>query len=568
MLYDGEEVELTPEQEEWATYFAKYLGTEHVKKPQFCANFFKDWLKFLNPPGSKTKHKIQVFEKCDFTPIYNYLKQQQELKKKRTKEEKMAEKAEKQRLKEKYGYAIVDGRKEAVANFTVEPPGLFLGRGNHPKAGKFKLRVMPEQVTLNLDANAPTPEVPIPGHKWGGRVENKEVAWLATWKDNIFGESKYVLFAASSSLRGKTDREKFETARKLKSYIDKIRAQYTAELTAKDDVIRQRATALWVIDHLALRVGNEKNTQDEADTVGCCSLRVEHVKLHPPKTIELDFLGKDSMRYHNTVEVDEQVYKNFERFLKNKSPHEKVFDLLTTQALNKHLSDQMSGLTAKVFRTFNASYTLVQELAKLDPAALAKMTPEEKVVFFNKCNRQVAILCNHQKTVAKNIAEQMQRIDKKIQEIKDKKKELKEHLKALKEGKIEKKKKKSKRKESETSNDNSESEDASKKETKNGETSDDKKKKKRKLPDDPEKIKAQIQKLDARLNALRLKKQDKDENKEVALGTSKINYIDPRIVIAWCTKAGLNINKVFSKTVRERFSWAFEEVEKNPDFQF
>jgi DNA topoisomerase-1 len=65
-----------------------------------------------------------------------------------------------------------------------------------------------------------------------------------------------------------------------------------------------------------------------------------------------------------------------------------------------------------------------------------------------------------------------------------------------------------------------------------------------------------------------LKKQDKDENKEVALGTSKINYIDPRIVIAWCTKAGLNINKVFSKTVRERFSWAFEEVEKNPDFQF
>jgi DNA topoisomerase-1 len=52
-----------------------------------------------------------------------------------------AEKAEKQRLKEKYGYAIVDGRKEAVANFTVEPPGLFLGRGNHPKAGKFKVRL-------------------------------------------------------------------------------------------------------------------------------------------------------------------------------------------------------------------------------------------------------------------------------------------------------------------------------------------------------------------------------------------------------------------------------------------
>jgi DNA topoisomerase-1 len=53
-----------------------------------------------------------------------------------------AEKAEKQRLKEKFGYAIVDGRKEAVANFTVEPPGLFLGRGNHPKAGRFKVSLL------------------------------------------------------------------------------------------------------------------------------------------------------------------------------------------------------------------------------------------------------------------------------------------------------------------------------------------------------------------------------------------------------------------------------------------
>jgi DNA topoisomerase-1 len=65
--------------------------------------------------------------------------------------------------------------------------------------------------------------------------------------------------------------------------------------------------------------------------VGCCSLRVEHVKLHPPRTIEFDFLGKDSMRYHNIVEVDEQVYKNFERFMKGKSQSDKVFDLLTVR---------------------------------------------------------------------------------------------------------------------------------------------------------------------------------------------------------------------------------------------
>ena len=62
-----------------------------------------------------------------------------------------------------------------------------------------------------------------------------------------------------------------------------------------------------MIDRLALRVGNEKD-EDEADTVGCCSLRVEHitVKLDQNKVV-LDFLGKDSMRYYNEVKLDSSV---------------------------------------------------------------------------------------------------------------------------------------------------------------------------------------------------------------------------------------------------------------------
>jgi DNA topoisomerase-1 len=86
--------------------------------------------------------------------------------------------------------------------------------------------------------------------------------------------------------------------------------------------IRQRAIALYFIDKvntknsflsflitffhlflfkLALRVGNEKD-EDEADTVGCCSLRVEHITLYDriegigENIVEFDFLGKDSIR--------------------------------------------------------------------------------------------------------------------------------------------------------------------------------------------------------------------------------------------------------------------------------
>lgn len=68
-----------------------------------------------------------------------------------------------------------------------------------------------------------------------------------------------------------------------------------------------------MIDKLALRVGNEKG-DDEADTVGCCSLRVEHVSFEQEDQITLDFLGKDSMRFLKTVPVLPIVYKLIKKF--------------------------------------------------------------------------------------------------------------------------------------------------------------------------------------------------------------------------------------------------------------
>lgn len=46
-------MKLTPEQEEWATYYANYLETDHVKNKIFNKNFFEDWLKVLNPDKRK-----------------------------------------------------------------------------------------------------------------------------------------------------------------------------------------------------------------------------------------------------------------------------------------------------------------------------------------------------------------------------------------------------------------------------------------------------------------------------------------------------------------------------------
>ncbi len=51
---------------------------------------------------------------------------------------------------------------------------------------------------------------------------------------------------------------------------------------------------------------------------------------------------------------------------------------------------------------------------------------------------------------------------------------------------------------------------------------------------------------------------DKEENKDIALGTSKLNYLDPRISVAWCKKFQVPIEKVYSKTQRDKFRWAID----------
>lgn len=115
-------------------------------------------------------------------------------------------------------------------------------------------------------------------------------------------------------------------------HIDRIRKDYTRELKDEVMVNRQRATAVYLIDKFALRAGNEKG-EDEADTVGCCSLKFEHITLKPPNKVIFDFLGKDSIRFYDEVEVEDQVFKNLKIFKKNKEDGDEIFDRLTVSDL-------------------------------------------------------------------------------------------------------------------------------------------------------------------------------------------------------------------------------------------
>ena len=484
---NNEKINLNPLAEEYATLYAKYINTKYVENSKFNKNFWKDWKKTLSKDI-----KISSLEECNFSEIIKYLEKKKEKRLSRSKEEKIRIKEENNKLVEKYKYAIVDEKKEPVGNFRIEPPGIFLGRGCHPLMGKIKKRIQPEDITINISKDAKVPEPP-EGHKWKEVVHIRDNWWLASWKDDITGKTKYVWLADSSSYKSASDMHKFDLARKLNSRISKIRKINNENLNSKNAKIKELATALYIIDKLALRIGNEKG-KDAADTVGVSSLRVEHIDLLENNKIKLDFLGKDSIRYVKKFTVSNEVYDNLKLFTSNKDKKDHLFYLASPELINKYLQAFMKNLTSKVFRTFNASDLFEKELNKISKK-YENYKKEDKINLIkneiNIANKKVALLCNHQKAVSKNFSESIKKFDVRINEQLDKKEILQKEIEEIKDTNNKKKLKKKNKK---------------------------------------------ISIINLRIKKFKLLKKSKIELKNVALGTSKINYIDPRIIVVFLKK--------------------------------
>ncbi|CBJ32924.1 conserved unknown protein [Ectocarpus siliculosus] len=571
LKYDGKEVHLTTQQEEVATFYASMPldGPQLAEQGKvFNKNFFTDFKAVLGKG-----HVIKDFKLLDFSAIRAHLDITKQIKLAATDGEKAAAKTVKEELVHKYSYAIVDGHLEKVGNYNVEPPGLFRGRGEHPKTGKLKARVTASDIAINCAEGVCVPRCNMPGYAWQSVQHNPSATWLSKW-DGLLAGTKYMMLAASSSFKGKSDMAKYDKAMKLKGFIERIRTDYVKKLSSSDRRTKQIATAVWIIDKLALRVGGEKG-QDEADTVGCCSLRTEHLTFHATNNeIDLEFLGKDSMLFKETIDFDRygdvgrRVFKNLQAFCKGKRQSEEVFDYLDPSILNLHLQSLMPGLTAKVFRTYNASDTLQQKLP--GEAALAGLSVAEKVALYNLANREVAILCNHQRTVSSAQKEGLEKQRDRLAMLTKQKQELKQMLRTIKSGKGSVPLK---------SNDKSQEESAvralekAKKAkanaktnaekvaaTKAGETAKALRKAAQQARQEAmhlfaknpsaESVEERIKRWGDKIKKLQIVIRDRDDNKEVSLSTSKINYMDPR---------------VFAKTLQNKFVWAMNVP---PDWNF
>merc|ERR1711937_1023294 len=74
--------------------------------------------------------------------------------------------------------------------------------------------------------------------------------------------------------------------------------------------------------------------------------------------------------------------------------------------------------------------------------------------------------------------------------------------------------------------------------------------------EDVTKLKNKVEKLKAQELKMVTQAKMKEDNKTVALGTSKLNYMDPRVSVVFANKVGLEINKIFSNAHLSKFPWA------------
>ena len=514
----GEIFFLNREQEELIYAWAKKKDTHYVKDPVFQSNFLSDFKKLI-PDRIKS---IQKIDDLDMTEAFNLVDKELRIKeaekiriKSLPREERRRitheKKLEKEKLKSIYGTAKIDGIEVDVANWLVEPPGIFMGRGLHPLRGRWKPRVSANDVILNLGEDASVPEGP-----WKAIVHDHYSTWLASWTENLTGKRKYVWLHDSSYLRQDNDKAKYDIAKKLENYIPAIEKEIINQmLYAKDTTRKKVATVCYLIYKLSMRVGDEKDT-DETDTIGASTLRVEHLrfpKINDKVQIEFNFLGKDSVPWQKTLEIfspdTKALYENLLFFMKGKDKTDEIFEDITSSKVNKFLrsidKDNLPNLTAKVFRTYIAT-AIVKEHLTAPILKVNKNGSEFKKIYIAKiANLQAAITCNHKKGIDPKNPASKKSWEKFEQSVANKKEKIKQIELELKD----------------------------------------------------KKWKTELQKLkkEQRLEKLEFQLRLQQETKDYNLGTSLRNYIDPRVFKSWCEYVNLDWTKIYTSTLQKKFKW-------------
>jgi len=431
IIIQGQKITLTEKSEPMAVAWVRRTLSTTIAPPDqiFTKNFMKEFLEQLKKENDNTKNldtfavkyiesinetslvqsgngKQQSYE-IDFSEIKSFIIEEKTKKEAVTKEDKKIQaeerKIKRSELRDKFGYAEVDGQKLEVANWTAEPSCLFAGRGDHPQRGRWKEGPSQENITLNLSPDAP-------------KLRGWKVIWepdrmyVAKWVDKLTDKVKYVWFSDTAFLKQTREKEKFQKAENLGKQIEQVEKHINKTLMAREVDRRKVSTVAWLIFAVNMRVGDEKDP-DEADTVGAITLREEHIIIKGNK-VTFDFLGKDSVQWIKTIEAPVQIIKNLEEFKKDKTK-QYLFEGIDSKKVSRFLSEKVPKLTAKVFRTWKCTKILKEEL---DRSGVTKADPEYKKNYAAKmANLKVAEVANHKRKIPPTFDERVKQKEEKLE---------------------------------------------------------------------------------------------------------------------------------------------------------
>jgi DNA topoisomerase-1 len=594
----GDRLELKPLAEEMAIAWARKIGTEYVQDSGFCKNFMRDFSKELdvkpetvstlgqgsaynlnvpgalypaesslqaaspaeastpergNSPQRETLSKPPLsVDKVDFGPALEIVQAERLAKEQLTPEERKASaaqrKAERERLKEQYGHASVNGERVELGNYIAEPSGIFMGRGKHPLRGKWKQGAQKKDITLNLsNADHLTDK-----DDWAEIVWQPESLWVARWEDKLSAKLKYVWLSDTAPVKQEREAHKFDKADALRQNLQEIRAHIEQGLSDEDPKRRMVATACYLIDALCLRVGDEKDP-DEADTVGATTLRPEHVTLHQDGTAEFKFLGKDSVLWHKKIQPPPVVLQNLQELVQNARPSgsgsrdkPQIFPTIDSSHVNAYLGEILLGLTAKVFRTHHATQAVRESLAS--SKVKARDPDYEKWGAVVQANLEAAVLCNHFKTAPANWKDRRERSDEKrtkaqetVEQYRAQARQAHEALSAIQREAREKK---------------AQAQTGEQRERVQARYA----KKIEQAKKKAETAQNKLKRAEAALGKLKIQETVASRGRTWNLGTSLKSYIDPRVYYRWGQQVDYDVlERYYPKTLQRKFAWVKEQ---------
>jgi DNA topoisomerase-1 len=396
--YGGQKLRLSEDEERVLMYYAKIVWSiekpgstatiDYTKDKVFNDNFMNDLRdQYLSKENKKIVKDIKKIKWDNFIDIL-----------KEAGDADAWEKYEKACLSHynvlNHGYAMVNGFREKTGT-PIEIAGIFRGRGAKGTRGRIKPIIYPKDVTINIGDNERIPKSPGGYKKWGGIEHDHTSEWLAKWTDSISNKPKYIRLASQGQFKSQNDFLKFETARELNKRYKEIQDKYRPDLRSTSETKKQLATALYLIEQFGLRPGGS-GEQQEAGVAGATTLKVENIPTIEDNRIDLDFIGKDSVRFERSLDVIPQIAKNIRSFKKGKKPADQLFDRISASDINDYIKTFNPLFSAKIFRTRLASDTMYNELEKI----VVRKTDDvgEKLNKLKKANIRVAEVLNHMKT--------------------------------------------------------------------------------------------------------------------------------------------------------------------------